>query len=199
MLSTIGQTPEARLLRPLSGTHYEFMPLPGANKAKQSRHVSANTQLLEMVIMSDSPDCPDPTRRAKDGHFHTGDLFIEVLPGQYVSRGRDDDWIKSYNSLRCDTRAIEDNVRATCTELVSECIVVGTGRPSPVLFVEPTGNMETEQLKREIIRRTRHFHSRRYMHERITTVECVVIVNRGQLPRTAVSFISAMFKSHDPD
>jgi hypothetical protein len=33
-------------------------------------------------------------------------------------------------------RSIEDNVRATCGELVFECIVVGNGRSSPALFVE---------------------------------------------------------------
>ncbi|KAJ2995924.1 hypothetical protein NUW54_g7305 [Trametes sanguinea] len=74
-------------------------------------------------------DCPHPSLRHADGHYHTGDLFLEVAPGRYVSRGRDDDWIKSENSLRCDTKAIEDNVRATCAELVAECVVVGPQVP----------------------------------------------------------------------
>ena len=84
-------------------------------------------------------------------------------------------------------RSIEDNVRATCGELVFECIVVGNGRPSPALFVEASEKctMDAERLKKEIIRRTRQFHARRYIHERITTTEHVVVVERGTLPRTA--------------
>jgi hypothetical protein len=84
-------------------------------------------------------------------------------------------------------RSIEDNVRSTCSELIFECIVVGNGRPSPTLFVEPSEQctMDSERLKKEIIRRTRHFHSRRYLHERITSTKFVVVLERGTLPRTA--------------
>ncbi|OSX55854.1 hypothetical protein POSPLADRAFT_1162708, partial [Postia placenta MAD-698-R-SB12] len=114
-----------------------------------------------------------------------GDLFVEVAPGAYVSRGRNDDWIKSSTALRCDTKAIEDNVRATCGDLVAECIVVGNGRPSPVVFVEALVAMDAEKLRREIVRRTRQFHARRYVHERITSARMVVVVGRGTLPRTA--------------
>jgi acyl-coenzyme A synthetase/AMP-(fatty) acid ligase len=107
------------------------------------------------------------------------------MPGWWVSRGRDDDWIKSENSLRCDTKAIEDNVRAMCTGLIAECIVVGTGRPSPVLFIEPAVDIDHHKLKKEILRKTRHFHSRRYLHERITSPDMIVVVPRQTLPRTA--------------
>lgn len=62
--------------------------------------------MLEFVVLSDSGDCPDPSLRSADGHFHTGDLFQEPIPGCYVFRGRDDDWIKSENSLRCDTKYV---------------------------------------------------------------------------------------------
>ena len=84
-------------------------------------------------------------------------------------------------------RSVEDNVRATCGELVFECIVVGNGRPSPALFVEASEQctMDGEKLKEEIIRRTRRFHSRRYTHERITSTTYVVVVERGTLPRTS--------------
>ncbi|TDL28374.1 acetyl-CoA synthetase-like protein [Rickenella mellea] len=184
LISEGGSDRSARFLRPLNGVHYEFMPISPPTNA--SAHVSANSQLAEMVIMSDSPDCPDMAlRQSSDGHFHTGDLFQEVSPGKYVSRGRNDDWIKSLNSLRCDTRSIEDNVRSTCGDLVQECVVVGTGRPSPTLFVEPATDMDHELLKREIVRRTRLFHSRRYLHERITSVDFIVVVKQKSLPRTA--------------
>jgi len=84
-------------------------------------------------------------------------------------------------------RSIEDNVRATCGELVFECVVVGNRRPSPALFVEASEmcTMDSEELKEEIIRRTSEFHSRCFFHERITSTKLVVVVERGTLPRTA--------------
>ncbi|OBZ80032.1 hypothetical protein A0H81_00898 [Grifola frondosa] len=133
----------------------------------------------KLVILSESGDCPDRSLRHADGHYHTGDLFLEAAPGCYISRGRDDDWIKSENSLRCDTKAIEDNVRMTCEDLVAECVVCGNGRPSPALFVEMKTEMDAERLKTEIIRRTRHFHSRRYLHERIVSTKFIVVVSGG--------------------
>lgn len=186
MLSIGGTGIEARCLRPIEGTSYGFFPVTSSDNEAAPQHQNANGQLLEMVILSTSGDCPDPRLRAADGHFHTGDLFLEAAPGSYISRGRDDDWIKSENSLRCDTKAIEDNVRTTCADLVAECIVVGNGRPSPALFVEPKGqDVDEEKLKQVIIRRTRHFHSRRYLHERITATKFVFVVPAGTLPRTA--------------
>lgn len=82
-------------------------------------------------------------------------------------------------------RAIEDNALTVCGNLVAECIVVGSGRPSPVMFIEPGVDMDHGKLKKEIIRKTRHFHSRRYLHERIISPDMIVIVPRHSLPRTA--------------
>jgi hypothetical protein len=82
-------------------------------------------------------------------------------------------------------RAIEDNARATCGDLIEECIVVGTGRPSPALFVEPAPGVDHMKLKRDIIRKTRQFHARRYLHEQITNPNLIVIVPSKSLPRTA--------------
>ena len=76
----------------------------------------------------------------------------------------------------------------TCGKLIHECVVVGQGRPSPVLFAEATesgARRGTEWLKREILRRTRVFHARRYLHERIVEARMIVIVDKGSLPRTA--------------
>ncbi|KAF4611892.1 hypothetical protein D9613_003756 [Agrocybe pediades] len=171
----------AALLRPLPGTSYRFDPI----ETPEEGVPQSNAALYELVILSSSPDCPSTTLRQADGHFHTGDLFQQVLPGWWVSRGRDDDWIKSETSLRCDTKAIEDNVRAMCSSLIAECIVVGSGRPSPVMFIEPAVDMDHAKLKKDIIRKTRHFHSRRYLHERITSADMIVIVPRQTLPRTA--------------
>ncbi|TFK86848.1 acetyl-CoA synthetase-like protein [Polyporus arcularius HHB13444] len=188
LLSVRGGGQANPALRPIEGTSYAFVPIEDqSDDSEESAYSNANARMLELVILADSVDCPHVSMRAADGHFHTGDLFVEVAPGAYISRGRGDDWIKSENALRCDTRAIEDNVRQTCGELIVECIVVGNGRPSPALFVEaaPGLAMDDARLRREIIRRTRHFHSRRYLHERITNAKMVVVVPRGTLPRTA--------------
>ncbi|KAA1468149.1 acetyl-CoA synthetase-like protein [Dentipellis sp. KUC8613] len=186
MLSSIGGGDHrAPFLRPLDFTSYGFHSvIPKNAPIPEGGLQTTSSQLLELVILSDSGDCPHSSLRAADGHYHTGDLFYEVEPGHYLFRGRDDDWIKSENSLRCDTKAIEDNVRATCPELISECVVVGSGRPSPALFIEPKTDMDQKKLKREILRRTRQFHSRRYLHERITSANMIVIVEPGSLPRT---------------
>lgn len=170
-------------LCPIEGTSYGFFPL---DKTRPGENAHQSTgRMLELVILAESADCPDPSLRHPDGHFHTGDLFQEVQPGLYISRGRDDDWIKSENGLRCDTQSIEENVRKTCGQLVEQCIVVGNGRSSPTLFVEPAVNMDHSKLKKDIIRRTRQFHSRRYIHERITSPDFIVIVPSNSLPRTA--------------
>ncbi|KAI6162281.1 hypothetical protein EDD17DRAFT_1777070 [Pisolithus thermaeus] len=177
MLLSIGGTGrDARFLRPLPGTSYKFVPIdrdPDSEDTHQS-----SIQLLELVILADSGDCPDLSLRSNDGHFHTGDLFQETTPGAYAFRGTE-------NSLRCDTKAIEDNVRITCGDLIGECIVVGTGRPSPALFVEPAAGVDHERLQKEILRKTRAFHSRRYLHERITRKELIIIVPPKSLPRTS--------------
>ncbi|KAJ3756267.1 acetyl-CoA synthetase-like protein [Lentinula raphanica] len=181
-----------RHLRPLNGLAYEFRPVRTAAgneypDLENAGYLSTN-RLLEFVVLPESGDCPDVSlRNPEDGVFHTGDLFIEVGPGRYIFAGRDDDWIKTENSLRCDTKSIEDNARLVCGPLISECIVVGTGRPSPVLFVESSAVTveEKTKLRKDIWRKIRLFHSRRFMHERITSAEMIVIVPLGSLPRTA--------------
>ncbi|KAL0072078.1 hypothetical protein AAF712_001001 [Marasmius tenuissimus] len=182
-LISVGDSgPDANFLRALEGVAYRFEPVRGT----ESEGVHQSTgRIVEFIVSGESGDCPHLSLRGNDGDFHTGDLFQEIKPGRYVFRGRDDDWIKSENSLRCDTKAIEDNVRAMCGNLIAECIVVGTGRPSPVLFVEPATEIDHDKLKKDIIRKTRLFHSRRYLHERITTAKMIVVVPRNTLPRTA--------------
>jgi hypothetical protein len=103
MLSIGGSGRTAPLLQPLEGYSYRFIPTTPATS--DSGHQST-ARLLELIIPSESPDCPDVSLRHPDGDFHTGDLFQEASPGSYVFRGRDDDWIKSENSLRCDTKYV---------------------------------------------------------------------------------------------
>ncbi|KAH8835174.1 hypothetical protein DL96DRAFT_1666066 [Flagelloscypha sp. PMI_526] len=152
MKSLGGRTPKAPLLAPIEGTSYEFRPVNS------------------LVVLADSPDCPHVSLRGTDGNFHTGDLYQEISEGVYLFRGRDDDWIKTETSLRCDTKSIEDTVRQTCTQLVSECIT--------------TSNMEPAKLAKEIMRKTRAFNQRRYLHERLNA-SLIVVVPCNTLPRTA--------------
>lgn len=183
LLSVGGKGRDAAVLQALEGVSYGFFPTE-KSASVESTHKSTG-QMLELVILADSPDCPDSSLRHEDGHFHTGDLFHEVSAGRYISRGRDDDWIKSNNGLRCDTMSIEDNVRKMCGSLIEECVVVGNARPSPTLFIEAAVDMDHTKLKKEIIRKTRLFHSRRYIHERITSPQFIIVVPSKSLPRTA--------------
>jgi hypothetical protein len=102
LVSIGGNARNAALLRPLKGVSYAFFPVDQSSPLESPHQSTA--RILELVILAGSGDCPDPSLRQADGHFHTGDLFNEVSPGCYVSRGRNDDWIKSENGLRCDTR-----------------------------------------------------------------------------------------------
>jgi hypothetical protein len=90
----------------------------------------------------------------------------------------------SYILLKLN-RAIEENVLRVCGDLVDSCIVVGTGRPSPALFVETASNINSEHLKRTILDRIQPFHSRLYLHERITSTSLIIVVPPSSLPRTA--------------
>jgi hypothetical protein len=100
MISIGGKGEDAPLLVPLEGTSYSFSPVDQTSTSTGA----CQNRLLELVISSESGDCPDVSLRHADGHFHTGDLFLEAKPGKYLSQGRNDDWIKSENSLRCDTK-----------------------------------------------------------------------------------------------
>ncbi|KZT75167.1 acetyl-CoA synthetase-like protein [Daedalea quercina L-15889] len=171
-------------MRPLDGVSYKFVPVTPATTS-ESGYRNVHSRLVELIVSADSPDCPDVSLRHADGDYHTGDLFLEVTPGGYMFCGRDDDWIKSENSLRCDTKAIEDNVLVTCEDLISNCVVVGNGRPTPALFVEPARDGDGQKLRQEIFRRIRPFHARRYLHERIASADSILVVDRGVLPRTA--------------
>jgi len=103
-MSAGGKGQDAALLVSLEGTSYGFFPVESDNEPSTSTaYQSSIGQLLELVILSDSGDCPDVSLRSADGHFHTGDLFLEVEAGKYLSRGRRDDWIKSENG-KCDAK-----------------------------------------------------------------------------------------------
>ncbi len=107
MLMSSRTTGAEMILQPLDGMSYAFRPVTSQSEAGTSEAEQCSVApLVELVILAESPDCPDRSFRAADGNFHTGDLFQEVKPGWYLSKGRDDDWIKSENSLRCDTKYV---------------------------------------------------------------------------------------------
>ncbi|KAF5005592.1 hypothetical protein FDECE_7999 [Fusarium decemcellulare] len=163
---------------------YEFVPVSDGSDSSE--------ELLELVVPPESPDCPALSlRNPEDGKFHTGDLFTEIVPGQYLSKGRNDDWIKMESAMRCDTGSIERNAMQTCgDDLVDAAVVVGARRPSPVLMVEPKDGVtikpedKLSQLKNEILQRVTPFHKRRYLHERIDDTQFILVVPKGSLPRT---------------
>ncbi|KAF9262375.1 acetyl-CoA synthetase-like protein [Marasmius fiardii PR-910] len=165
------------------GISYQFDPISVSPEA------GGQPKLFELVVRSDSMDCPPHKfRRPDDGHFHTGDLW-EAVEGGYLYRGRDDDWIKTGSAVRCDARAIEDNVRLTCGDLISECVVVGYGRPSPALFVEPNPrawDIPEADLKRLILKRIDPINSQLMVHEKIASADLIVVVPLNTLPRTQV-------------
>ncbi|KAM5360087.1 hypothetical protein ACJZ2D_013998 [Fusarium nematophilum] len=188
MQSVGGQGPGAQFLRPFPGTSFKFLPISNSSNTEDNLDV----KLLELVVPAESPDCPHRTLRDEEtGDFKTGDLFTEVAPGHYLSKGRNDDWIKMKTSLRCDSRSIEDNAMELCAEdLISAAVAVGSGRPSPALFVEPSKKRNRElledsgALRNEIFRRIAPFHERRYAHERIVGPQLIIVVPHSTLPRT---------------
>jgi hypothetical protein len=95
--------------------------------------------------------------------------------------------------LSVSFRVIEENTLKSCPDLIVECIAVGNGRPSPVLLIELNPGAATlgdgDSIKREVYRRIRHFQSRRLAHERIKSVESLVIVQRTAWPRTPAGHI----------
>ncbi|KAK7691821.1 hypothetical protein QCA50_005225 [Cerrena zonata] len=172
--------PAPTLFRPVPGIGVIFSPAsnhPGFEGIK----------LLELVVSSSSPLFPGPSFASSiDGHLHTGDFFEEILPGRYKYRGRIDDWIKMSNATRCDAKAIEDYLRLTCPDLISECVVVGSGRVCPAIFIERHISFQghDDELKREIVRRSIKFNSRRYTNEQVPGETLIFVVDRGELPRT---------------
>ena len=81
----------------------------------------------------------------------------------------------------------------SCPDLLAECVAVGNGRPFPVLLIELGPNAAAfggaDSVRREVYKRIRHFHSRRMPHEKIGSVESILIIQRAAWPRTLVGHI----------
>ncbi|KAM0354856.1 hypothetical protein ACHAPU_000685 [Fusarium lateritium] len=164
----------------------EFIPLGESS--------SSTEELLELIIPAEADDCPHPSLRSKlDGKFHTGDVFQRAGPNQYVYKGRVDDRIKMQLSLVCDAGSLETEAMQVCeADLISAVSVIGSGRPTPAMVVEPknddilqSGDEKLLAFKTDILQRIAPFHKRKYLHERIDDARLIFVVHQGALPRTA--------------
>ena len=91
------------------------------------------------------------------------------------------------NATRCNTKAIEDHIRSSCGHLVSEFVVVGSGRVCPAILVErnPLFKGDDEVVRKEIVSLSAEFNSRRYTNEQVPDERLIFIVKKDELPRTA--------------
>ncbi|KAK7043981.1 hypothetical protein VNI00_008149 [Paramarasmius palmivorus] len=173
------ETRHPRLLAcvPELGFAYEFRVQDDSEK-----------DLKELVVLphsSDNPFGPDEGRE-----FHTGDLFQCVgEEGLWEWKGREIDYIKAFNGCRVDAAAMETQIRTLCSDLISECVVVGTGRPSPTIVVEPLPHTEADmELAKEVFSRISkaEFHLRSPSWGQIAHEGMIIVVPKGSLPRTAI-------------
>ena len=105
------RTPSSSFMRPIDSRSVAFVSLSPSGTSSStlpsSVYKNVNTNVLELVIPANSPDCPHPSlRQPEDGHFHSGDLFLEVVPGRYTFRGRITEWIKSSAGLLYDAKYV---------------------------------------------------------------------------------------------
>ncbi|KAF8519897.1 acetyl-CoA synthetase-like protein [Hysterangium stoloniferum] len=171
-----GEMPVAYKTLGAEGFHHHFVPVEDPSS------LSGET-LLELVVLSESPDCPDVSFRSADGHFHTKDSFIELSPGRYVFCGRLDDRLEVCGCV-CDTKAIETYTNKQCSDVITDCIVVGGGRFSPTLIVEANSHgFDEAKVKAEVAIRLEAFNERLYQYERIKSTH-ILVVGAGTLPRT---------------
>lgn len=105
------RTPSSTFMRPLDSRSLTFVSIPSSGSSSSalpsSAYKNVNTNVLELVIPGTSSDCPHPSvRQPEDGHFHTGDLFLEAVPGHYTFRSRMCEWIRSSTGLWYDAKYV---------------------------------------------------------------------------------------------
>lgn len=174
--------PVFRLLRP-EGCSYKMMPI---DDGVAPEHIKSKSPLLELVVLSDSGDRPDASFcDPQDGHFHTKDLFEEVTPGGYIYRGRLDDILIMKGARKLDTKYIEEQVYNLCESLISICVVVGAGKPSPALLVEPSSAniVDAADIVRQIGEKVAPINEGGFPCERINPNH-ILLLPPGELPRT---------------
>lgn len=85
-------------------------------------------------------------------------------------------------------RYVEDRIYTLCGGLISNCVVVGSGKPSPALIVEPNsdGIVDEREVIRQLGDTLTSINKGGYPHERISPKH-ILLVSPGELPRTFVS------------
>ncbi|OBZ70990.1 hypothetical protein A0H81_09518 [Grifola frondosa] len=68
----------------LLNTKFRFFPLAPYEQLVKV-YTDANSQLLELVILANSPDCPDLFLCHSNGHYHTNNLFVGVMSSMHVN------------------------------------------------------------------------------------------------------------------
>ncbi|GJJ14476.1 hypothetical protein Clacol_008740 [Clathrus columnatus] len=182
------------ILHPINvpGLVYEFKHRDTEGEVESTE---PKRKLVEAIISSSSIDRPYPTLCDPiDGHFHTRDLFEEVGPNGYIYRERLDDIIKMSRGQKCSAfnsankqfvfRFIESQILLSCESLVAACVVVGSGKPSPVLVLEPLEEpTDIASLKEKIGKKAELINKDGFPHERIRPSD-ILIVPSGTIPRT---------------
>ncbi|GJJ09115.1 hypothetical protein Clacol_003337 [Clathrus columnatus] len=170
-LLMVSEPGEPHLLKLCHKFDYEFIPIKDPN---------GNESIWEeLVILPTSPDCPSPALRdPTDGKFHTKDLFEAVENGYYRSRGRKDDIIIMEDADNCDAKYLEDEIAHLCHDLISCFVVVGQGRPSPAILVEPRFEFNITILHNTLSIRLESLNSAKtvtYPHERIKPEHIIIL------------------------
>ncbi|GJJ14468.1 hypothetical protein Clacol_008732 [Clathrus columnatus] len=184
----------------LRGLVYNFIS-QDADLDSEAEITKLRNRLVELVVSPSSVDFPHHSLcDAVDGQFHTRDLFEEVEPNGFVYRGRLDDMIKMKFGQKCDTVFLESQVLADCKDLISVCVVVGSGKLSPVLLVEPlrveeTVEIDIDLLKKSLGRKVESVNKDGVPHERIRPSD-ILIVPSGALPRTPKGNINRSAAEH---
>ncbi|KAJ6530077.1 acetyl-CoA synthetase-like protein [Mycena vulgaris] len=192
LVSPLGVKNVLPAMRVLDGVNCKFIPTKGLDQNDldgDATQPSEDGQLFDLFLPAEADNCPHLSiRNRPDGHI-TGDLFEEVQPGLYCFRGRNDEWIRTGKHFGfCDTKSIEDNVLATCADLIQNIVVVGHHRPAVILFAEPSQPIESPEaedgLKANILERIRTFTERLFEHEQVKSPLQILFANSGSLPRT---------------
>ncbi|GJJ09099.1 hypothetical protein Clacol_003321 [Clathrus columnatus] len=136
------------------------------------------------IVVRLNRNCPPaPFRNPTDGKYHTKDLFEPVDDG-YIFRGRRDDIMIMEDSSNCDAKYLEDKIAYVCHDIISAFVVVGQGRPTPALLVEPQeelNTLSTTIFHNTLVSRLGEVNSTSYPHEKITP-ERIIVLPKGSLP-----------------
>ncbi|KAJ7775662.1 hypothetical protein DFH07DRAFT_952053 [Mycena maculata] len=187
LMNSLGTTETGPLLHCNFGHPRHMIPFKGIDLAfePQPRLSDIDKQLFKLVVLPTSVNIPHALQCSEDGKFYPGDLFSRNDDGTWTHRRCDGDWIKIGNASLVDTKAIEEYLRTTCSDLLKELVIVGTNRPAIALLTEAAQpDSADDSVRQTIVDRIVPFDQQRFAWERLS-VKNIVFVPRGTLPRTA--------------